>query len=104
MDKSQLLASRVGTEPYEIPGVGTITIRGLSREQMHEAGKHADEGVAGMEAIMLAHGLVEPALTVDEVRQWQANSPAGEIQPIVERINVISGVAGASQKDAYKSV
>jgi hypothetical protein len=104
MDKSQLLASRVGAEPYEIPGQGTITIRGLSREQMHEAGTHVDEGVAGMEAAMLAHGLVDPELTVDEARQWQANSPAGEIQPIVERINVLSGVAGASQKEAYKSV
>jgi hypothetical protein len=57
-----------------------------------------------MEAVMFAHGLVDPELTVDEVRQWQANSPAGEIQPIVERINELSGVAGASQKDAYKSV
>jgi hypothetical protein len=104
MDKSQLLASRVGTATVDVPGVGAITIRGLSREQMHEAGKHADEGVSAMEAVMLAHGLVDPALTVDEVRQWQANSPAGEIQPIVERINELSGVAGASQKDAYKSV
>lgn len=104
MDKAQLLASRIGQDTIEIPGVGTVTVRGLSRQEMLDAGDLADQGVAVMERAMLSAGMVDPQLTVDEVEQWQRVSPANEIQPIVQRINELSGVSKEAAKEAYKSL
>lgn len=104
MDKALLLAPRIQQDQVDIAGLGTVTVRGLSRQQMLDAGKLADEGVAVMERAMLAAGMVDPELTVDEVAEWQRVSPANEIQPVVQRINELSGVSQTSVKDAWKSV
>lgn len=100
MDKELLFKPRLPEEDVEIEGVGTVRVRGLSRiEAIHvQAAKGAEQ-----ERRILALGMVEPALTEDEVKLWQKASPAAEIEKVAGRITVLSGLAEDSAKTAYKS-
>lgn len=104
VDKAALLTERLPRGEVEIPDVGTVTVRGLTRFELLLAGKIADGDVATTEQHMVSMGLVDPELTPAEVEQWQKCSPAGEIAPVVAMINELSGVTREAQKEAYKSV
>lgn len=103
MDKAALFAPRLPEEDFEVPGVGTVRVRALTRA---EALKIANQNmpVDQIERYLLACALVEPKLTENEVRQWQDVAPAGEIEPICKAIQRLSGLEEAADKAAYKSV
>lgn len=99
MDKNALTASRLPTDQIEIPGVGAITVRGLSRFELLLAGKLADDkGTASMEQHMLSMAMVDPEMSVKDVEAWQKASPAGEMAPIVALVNRLSGVGQGADK------
>lgn len=104
MDKEALFAARLPEADVEIPGVGTVRVRGLSRHEMLTAGRSESKGVEAMERIMLSYGMVDPQLGEDDVARWQKASPAAEIMPVVSKINELSGIGRDAQKEAYKSL
>jgi hypothetical protein len=104
MDKDALFAARLPQEEFEIPGVGTVTIRGLSRAELLLSGKHSDAGALVMERHMLHYAMVDPAVSVADVEKWQRAAPAGELQPLVNKVNELSGIGRDVQKEAIKSL
>lgn len=101
IDKSALFTARLPEEEVEIPGVGTVRIRSLSRaEVLGIRGK--DVPVDEMERHLLALSLVEPKLTEKEAGQWQAASAAGELEPVTKAIMRLSGLEEATAKEAVK--
>jgi hypothetical protein len=100
IDKAALLAKRFGVEDVEIEGVGTVQIRALSRAEALEL-QGRELTVAQMEQTLLAKAMVSPQLTEDDVAEWQKNSPAGELQPVVEKITALSGMEQHAAKAAY---
>lgn len=100
VDKAALLTRRFGTEDVEVPGLGTMQVRALTRaEALSVQGVEMDVEVLEQKLISMA--LVDPKLTEVEVKEWQACASAGEIQVIVEAIVRISGLEGYSAKAAY---
>lgn len=104
MDKAALFAERLPRADVDIPGVGTVTVRGLSRMELLLAGKLSDQGPAVMERRMLSYAMVDPEMSEADVEKWQACSPAGEIAPVVAKVNELSGIGAGADKEAYKSV
>lgn len=104
MEKAKLFEDLIPREDIEIPGRGTITVRGLSRIELLLAGKLSDEGAAAMERRMLAFAMVDPEMTEEDVKRWQNASRAGEIQPVIAKVNELSGIGKDAQKEAYKSL
>lgn len=101
IDKADLFVPRLPQDDIEIPGVGTVRVRGLSR---HEAVvMQAQTGPGMSERKMLTFGLVNPMLTEDEAGRWQHASPAGELEPVTNRIAELSGMKLGADKTAYKS-
>jgi hypothetical protein len=98
MDKSALTAPRVPTGEVEIPGVGTITVRGLTRFELLLAGKTGGDDAALMERKMLAFAMVDPEMSEKDVEAWQKASPAGEMMPVVNLVNRLSGVGQGADK------
>lgn len=99
MDIKDLLEPRLDTEEYEIPGVGRITVRALTRFELLLGGKlTGDQGAAVMEAHMLHFAMVDPEITFDQARAWQKACSAGELQPIVKLINRLSGIGEGADK------
>lgn len=108
MDKDKLIGPRHNTatglpeDDVEIEGVGTVRVRGLSRAETFKV--QQIKGTEAAEQRILAWGLIDPELTENEVRQWQANSPAGEMEPVADKIRELSGLNRGADKEAYKSV
>lgn len=101
VSKADLLKKRFDEEDVEIPGVGTVKIRPLSRaEALQVQGR--EMGVGEMERMLLSAAMVDPKLTEDEVSDWQANSPAGLMQPVVDAIVRLSGMEQNAPKEAVK--
>jgi len=98
MDKAALLTNHatVETAEVELEGVGTVTVRGLSRYEMVLAGKMDDE--LRQEQFILSAAMVDPPLTEGEVAQWQKASPPGEINTVAMKINELSGIGEGAGK------
>lgn len=100
MDKELLFRPRLPEADVEVPGVGTVRVRALSRAEAM-----AIEGMKGASAIerkMLSFGLVDPELTEAEVGQWQKVSPASELEAVSNKIAELSGLLEGQAKQAYK--
>jgi hypothetical protein len=99
--KARLLKPRVPEGTVELDGLGTIRVRGLSRGEVFMT--QQAKGVEAMECKILALGMVDPQMTEDEVRQWQANSPAGEMEPVADKIRELSGLNRGAEKEAVQT-
>jgi hypothetical protein len=99
--KAALLAEEADTETEEVdvPGVGTVTVRGLNRDEAYlVAGQKG--GVRAKEVQMVTIGLVDPAMTFKEVEQMFKRRKAGTVQAIIDKINELSGMEDDSRKEA----
>jgi len=94
LDKSALLAARdYDTADVHIAGFGVVRIRPLTRAEVLNHGQQAEKkGVLHAEAMMISTAIVEPSMTVDEVKRWQRISAAGEIEPLTDEIMRISAM------------
>jgi len=97
IDKSALLARRLGEGEHEIPGFGTVRIRGLSRAELL-ALQGLDGGVLASDRRMLSLALLDPELTEDEVKIWQENSLPQEIEALTVAIAELSGLGVGAAK------
>lgn len=100
IDKAALLKLRLPEREVEIPGVGSIRMRGLSRGESVDIPELSG---AKREATIISRGMVDPAMTIDEVEQWMAAAPAGEFDVVSTAIGELSGLLESSGQDAYKS-
>lgn len=103
MDKELLFKKRLREDTVEIPGVGTVRVRGLNRLESFEVGEIKDD-IAARERKMIALGLIDPEMTEDEVLQWQEASEGMELEAVSTKIGELSGMVEDSGKEAYKSV
>lgn len=102
IDKAALLKARFGEETVEIPGVGEVRVRALTRgEALKVKGTH---DVAEVEQKVLAWAMVEPEMTEADVKAWQEASPAGELQVVFDAVLRLSGMEKHADKAAYKSL
>jgi hypothetical protein len=102
LDRDALLAERFGVEDVEIPGVGTVQVRPLSRAEALEI-QGVELPAAVMEQRLISKAMVSPKLSEEDVATWQRNSAAGEMEPIGEAIMRLSGMKPESAKDAVKT-
>jgi hypothetical protein len=107
-DKSLLFKSRLPEADVDVPGVGTVRVRGLSRAEVmgirSDVKDEADaiKRIAWLERKLLAAALVDPVLTEAEVAEWQKASTAGEMEPVAHMVQVLSGTDDGAAKAAYK--
>lgn len=102
VDKKQLFKARLPEEEVDVPGVGTVRVRALSRAEAMKLRKLASSSVEVIERKMLALALVDPVLTEDEVGQWQEASTAGELEAVSNKVSELSGMTDGAAKEAYK--
>lgn len=99
--KARLLKPRLPEDTVDVEGIGTIRVRGLSRGEVFAAGQL--KGVEAQERRFLSLGMVDPEMSEDDVKLWQRNSPAGELEPVTVKIQELSGLAQTAAKQAMIS-
>jgi hypothetical protein len=107
VDLEKLLAPRADTatglpeDDVEVPSMGTVRVRGLSREEVFETQKAKD--TQAHERKILRLGMVDPVMTEGQAALWQKVSPAGEIEPVVDKIRALSGLDEGADKSDVRS-
>lgn len=97
----RLIRSRGRRTTVTLPDGDDVIIRGLTRAEI--VGLNDCETLSEKEATILAAGLVDPPLTVEQARAWQAEEGSFEpIEAITEAISVASGMEGGAGKAAAK--
>jgi hypothetical protein len=104
VDGDLLSKPRLPEADVEIPGLGVVRVRGLSRAEVLIIQKVADSGEDILERKMLAAAMVSPRRTEGQVREWQEASPVGELQPVVARVMELSGMDEDAAKETYKEL
>lgn len=118
VDKAKLLAPRATTDSgmpeddVEVPGIGTVRVRGLSRKEVLAVRKATDNDTAKidgprilvLERKMVAAAMLDPEMTEAEVAEWQDVSGAGEMEPVIEKIQKLSGLMEGAGKSGVQSV
>lgn len=97
MDKELLFKPRLPEADVET-GVGTVRVRGLNRAESVSVAKLAD--VAERDAHIIAIGMVDPRLSVSEVKRWGEAAPGGELEAVSKRIAQLSGMLPGAAKEA----
>ena len=103
VDKELLFKPRLPEADVELEGFGVVRVRGLSRSEVLAIQKIAGSGTDVLERKMLAAALVDPRMTEGEVRQWQDAAPAGELEPITDKVQELSGVSSGAAKEVYRA-
>jgi hypothetical protein len=98
VSKADLLKKAFAIEDVELPGLGTVKVRPLTRAEAL-ALRGEEMSVAEMEQILISTAMVEPKLTKEEVREWQETAAAGDLDPVTDKIAQLSGMI----KDQPKS-
>lgn len=100
--KDSLLASRLERRDVDVEGVGTVTVRALSRAEVMDIQRatRGNTDVADLEKRMLTRGVVEPALDYEDVSAWYDAAPAGELEPISTAIAELSGMTQNAASEA----
>ena len=71
---------------------GRVRVRALTRGEVMRVRSQvksiedAIKRTAELERKMLAKAMVNPQMTLPDVQRWQENSPAGEIEPVVQKV------------------
>lgn len=107
--KARLIEPRADTDSgmpedtVEIPGIGHVVVRGLSRGEVFVMQKARADGriktEEHWERRLLSLAMVIPPLTEAEVGKWQGVCPAGELDPVAQKVRELSGL----REDADKS-
>lgn len=105
VSKEQLLAARLPEEDIDIPGIGTVRVRALSRAEVRDELNMVDRSEPGAwEALWLSMSLVEPTLTPEEAAQWRAGATALELEFVANKLGELSALTKQAAKDMYKEM
>lgn len=103
MDKALLKKARLAEEDVELPGVGVIRVRALSRAEALRV-TDTEMPVTRMEQLLLSMAMVDPEMSEQDVAEWQAAASAGELEPVTEVIKRLSGLAEKAAKSGVPGV
>jgi len=113
IDKDTLFKSVVPEEDVELDGKGSVRVRALTRDELHQVNAYSSRGsnsdekrtaTASRDAELMAvhYGLVDPPLDINEVKEYAKAAAVGEFQRITKTIMRLSGV-GANEKEVRQS-
>jgi hypothetical protein len=96
MDKAALLAATLPHDDVDLPsGAGTVRVRGMTRAEAVRVSKRIESGEfdqVDVEIAACAIGMVDPAMTEDDVRQWREVAAAADVQAVAQRISELSNL------------
>jgi hypothetical protein len=99
-DKTVLFAPRLPEADVLIEGVGVVRVRALNRQEAKRI--QSMEDMDERDLHLLATGLVDPKLSIKEVRQWAEASPPDELEAVSDAIVELSGLTPSRPKEVAR--
>lgn len=99
LTREEILARKLGQRVVELPdGSGSVTVRALNRREALTVSDLDD--LYERDAYMLSAGLVEPTMTVDDVKAWGEADGSGTIEFVSRAIGELSGMVEGAGKSS----
>jgi hypothetical protein len=97
LTRAQILARKTGKGTATLPDGSTVAIRALTRDEVLEAGE-GSRTTAERDNYIVATGMTDPALSIEDVATWAAGSDAGDLVAVSEAIAELSGLKQGAGK------
>jgi len=102
----ELTSQRAGEEDFTLPSGKLVRVRGLSRGEVFMMQKSkADGGIkteAAWERRMVHLALLQPALTEEQVGEWQQGPAGGDLEELGEKIRDLSKLGQGAEKSGVQ--
>lgn len=101
LTREEILGRKAGLETYKLSdGSGEVTIKGISRDDALRVGELRNTAsLAEADSYLISRGLVDPAMSVDDVAAWGAGEgDAGVLMGLSEAIATLSGMVEGAGK------
>lgn len=95
-----LLGQDVLYETVKIEGMGSVELKGLTRDEAHKVVDIDD--VRKREISMVTWGMSKPNMTYQQVEKWFRSAPAGQLQMVTEVISRLSGLDDDAEREAVQ--
>lgn len=96
LTRAQILARKTGKGKATLPDGSTVDVRALTRDEVL-ASQELDT-LAERDNYIVATGMTDPKLTVEDVAAWAASGDAGDLVAISDAIAEISGLKQGAGK------
>jgi hypothetical protein len=99
LTREAILARKLGQRVVELPdGSGTVTVRALNRREALNVSDIDD--VYERDAYMMSIGLVDPVMSVDDVKAWGEEDDTGTIEAVSRAIGELSRMVEGAGKSS----
>lgn len=99
LTRAQILARKTGEgETFDLPGGGTVVLRGLTRDEAMLVRAAAENSNQDADNEMISLGMVDPKLSVQDVATWARNDSAGVLVAVSAKISELSGMSEGAGK------
>jgi hypothetical protein len=96
LTRAQILARKTGKGTATLPDGSTVAIRALTRDEVLESQETAT--LADRDNFLVATGMTDPAMSVEDVAAWAAGSDAGDLVAVSDAIAELSGLKQGAGK------
>ena len=96
LTRAQILARKTGKGTATLPDGPTVAIRALTRDEVLEM--QALPQPADRDNFVVATGMTDPKLSIDDVAAWAAESDAGDLVAVSEAVAELSGLKQGAGK------
>jgi hypothetical protein len=97
LTREQILARKIGKGTATLPDGSTVAIRGLTRDEVLAAQEGTDTS-ADRDNALVALGMIDPKLSIEDVAAWAAAGDAGDLVAVSEAIQELSGLTEGAGK------
>lgn len=96
LTRAQILARKTGKGKATLPDGSTVDVRALTRDEVLASQDY--HTLADQDSFIIAAGMTDPKLTVEEVMQWAASASAGDLTAVSDAIAELSGLKQGAGK------
>lgn len=101
LTRAQILARKTGKGYATLPDGSQVGIRALTRDEVLESQERPS--MAERENFIIATGMTDPKLSVEDVHAWASEGEAGDLVAVSDGIATLSGLKPGADKEAYKT-
>lgn len=96
LTREQILARKTGRGTATLPDGSTVGIRAMTRDEVIEM--QAIEILADKDNFMIATGMTDPKMSLEDVAAWAASGDAGDLIAVSDAIAELSGIKQGAGK------
>lgn len=102
LTREEILSRKTGKGTATLPDGSQVAVRALTRDEVLES--QECDSVAGRENFIVATGMTDPKLSIEDVAAWATGGDAGDLVAVSDAIAILSGLKKGADKSGVSEV